>query len=183
MVLGDFNARVGVLKSDEEEWRGVVGKHGLDERNEVGEDFLQFCALNQLTVMNTWFQKRDIYYGTWMHPATKWFHMIDLVVMRAAQRVCCKDVQVMRGANCWTDHKLVRAKLVVNLQRRHKGEKRILPFSVHQLSTSARRDEYRCYLEKVLQDQPHCPDLSSEENWSVLKSCIVSAAEKRKQPE
>lgn len=116
-------------------------------------------------------------------------HMIDLLVMRVAQRVCCRDVQVMRGANCWTDHKLVRAKLVVNLQHMHKRERRMLPFSVHQLSTSARRDEYRCHLEKVLQDQPHCHDLSTEENWSVLKSCIVSAAEKtvgrgkRKQPE
>ena len=60
VVLGDFNARVGVLKSDEEEWPGVVGKHGLDERNEVGEEFLQFCVLNQMTVMNTWFQTRDI---------------------------------------------------------------------------------------------------------------------------
>ena len=55
IMLGDFNARVGVLKAGEEEWQGVVGKHGLDERNEAGEEFLQFCALNQLTVMNTWF--------------------------------------------------------------------------------------------------------------------------------
>ncbi len=39
---------MGVLKPDEEEWRGVVGKHGLDERNEAGEEFLEFCALNQL---------------------------------------------------------------------------------------------------------------------------------------
>ena len=39
--------------------------------------------------------------------------MIDFVVMRAEQRVVCRDVQVMMGANCWTDHKLVRAKLKV----------------------------------------------------------------------
>ena len=70
VMLGDFNARVGVLKPDEEEWQGVLGKHGIDERNEAGEEFLQFCALNQLTVMNTWFRKDSIYYGTWMHPVT-----------------------------------------------------------------------------------------------------------------
>ena len=68
---------------------------------------MHFCTLNQLTVMNTWFQKKYIYYGTWMHPAMKQFHMIDLKVMRVKQRVCCGNVQVMRGANCWTDHKLV----------------------------------------------------------------------------
>ena len=85
VVVGDFNARVGVLKPGEDSWHGVIGKHGLDERNMAGEEFLQFCAVNQLTVMNTWFQKKDIYFGTWMHPATKKHHMIDLIAMRAAQ--------------------------------------------------------------------------------------------------
>ena len=35
---------VGVLKPGKKEWRGIVGKHGLDERNEAGEEFLQFCV-------------------------------------------------------------------------------------------------------------------------------------------
>ena len=52
---------MGVLKPGEKEWQGVVGKYGLDERNEAGEELIQFCALNQLTVMNTWFQKKNIY--------------------------------------------------------------------------------------------------------------------------
>jgi len=29
VLLGDFNARVGVLGPDEEGWRGVIGPHGL----------------------------------------------------------------------------------------------------------------------------------------------------------
>ena len=121
---------------------GVVGKHGLDERNEAGEEFMQFCALNQLTVMTIWFQKKIIYYGTctWMHPATKQFHMIDLIVMRAKQRVCCGDVQVTRGANYWRDHKLVRAKLRITLPHVcSKGEKRMQPFTAHKLSASDER--------------------------------------------
>ena len=44
VLLGDFNARVGVLKSDEEEWQGVVGRNGLDERNEAGEDLEVLCS-------------------------------------------------------------------------------------------------------------------------------------------
>ena len=113
VVLGDFNARVGVLKHGEEGWQGVLVKNGLDERNKAGEAFIHFCGLNQLTVMNSWFQKKCINFG--MHPATKLFLMIDLVVMRAKQKVCCRNVRVMREANCWTDHKLVRAKLRVAL--------------------------------------------------------------------
>ena len=115
VVLGDFNARVGVLKAGDDSWRGVIRKHGIDERNLAGEEFLQFCAVNQLTVMNTWFQKKDTYFGTWMHPATKKYHMIDLIVVRGEQRACCRDVKVMRGANCWAEHRMVRAKLKLQL--------------------------------------------------------------------
>ena len=70
VMLDDFNARVGVLDTGNDLWLGVVGKHGLSEGNFVGE-FLEFCALNQFSIMNTWFQKKKIYQGTWMHPATK----------------------------------------------------------------------------------------------------------------
>ena len=55
--------------------------------------------------------KKCIRYGTWTHPATKVSHMIDLVIMQINQQMYCKGVSVMRGANCWTHHQLVRAKL------------------------------------------------------------------------
>ena len=174
VLLGDFNARVGVLKSDEEEWQGVVGRNGLDERNEAGEDLMQFCALNQLTVMNTWFQKKLVQYGTWTHPATKVSHMIDLVVMRAGQRMCCRDVQVMRGANCWTDHNLVRAKLRLKLPCvQGRREKKVLPFSVHKFVVPTARDEYRSQLESTLEDHPYRPDQSPERRLtSFYNRCV-----------
>ena len=108
VTLGDFNARVGVLDQGSDVWCGVLGRHGKSERNLAGEEFLEFCAANSLSIMNTWFQKKEIHHGTWAHHATKKFHMIDFVVMRAGQKCYCKDVQVMRGVNYWTNHKLVR---------------------------------------------------------------------------
>ena len=41
--------------------------------------------------------------------------MIDFVMFQSAQRRHSLDVQMMRGATCWTDHKLVRAKLRLDL--------------------------------------------------------------------
>ena len=55
VMLGDFNSRVGVLDTGNDLWQGVIDKHGLGEPNFVGEDFLEFCALNQFSIMNTWF--------------------------------------------------------------------------------------------------------------------------------
>ena len=70
ILLGDFNARVGVLDHNDL-WSSVLGRYGLSERNIAGEELLGFCASNVLSIMNTWFQKREIHQGTWSHPATK----------------------------------------------------------------------------------------------------------------
>jgi len=35
----------------------------------AGEDLLQFCEINQLSVMNSFYKKK--YYGTWIHSGTK----------------------------------------------------------------------------------------------------------------
>ena len=69
----------------------------MTECNLAGHELLEFCAINKLSIMNTWFQKKEIHQGTWTHPATKRCHTIDFVMMRAEQRVHCKDVRAMRG--------------------------------------------------------------------------------------
>ena len=80
IILGNFNAQTG-KRSDDNVWRGVCGKHGVGSCNEAGEKFLEFCAVNNFTIMNTWF--KPIHLATWQHPTTKQGHMIDYVVMRA----------------------------------------------------------------------------------------------------
>lgn len=57
LILGNFNAHVGVC-DDDEMWTGVLGKLGIGVRNWSGEDLLQFCEINQLSVMNSFFKKR-----------------------------------------------------------------------------------------------------------------------------
>ena len=104
VILGDFNARVGVFNPVDGLWSGTIGRLGIAERNQAYEEFLQFCVSNQLMMMNTCFQKKPVHLGSWMHLATKRCHMSDFVVMRTSQRKYCLDVQLMRGANCWTDH-------------------------------------------------------------------------------
>ena len=151
VTLRDFNARVGVLDQGSDMWCGVLGRH---EHNLAGEEFLEFCAANSLSIMNTWFQKKEIHHGT------------------------------------WTDHKLVRAKLNIIVPcYAGRKEKSCIPFAVHELSTSARRDEYQESLKQHLLDRPQNDDDTAERIWDALKYCIVTAAEesvgrgKRNQPE
>ena len=53
LIMGDFNARVGC---DGNTWKGVIGRHGPNEKNENGERLLDFCALSNLVVTNTLFK-------------------------------------------------------------------------------------------------------------------------------
>ena len=189
LLLGDLNARVGSGRGGNSEWRGVRGRHGVGNCNEAGERLLEFCAINELTIMSTWFEKKQHHLTTWKHPATKQSHMIDYVIMRADQRHMCTDVQVMRGANCWSDHSMVRA--VVRLQFPHlkKVSSRTLPLAVHMLQRAGNRESYEKKLRECLSEQPHDSSKSLSDNWRALKSCIVSAAEaaigrgRKKQPE
>ena len=169
VVLSDFNARVGVLDDRSDLWRGVLGRHGLPERNQAGEVLLEVCAINELSIMNimnTWFQNKSVHQGTWTHLATKATHMIDFIMTGANQRVHCKDVCVMRGANCWTDHMLVRAKLnVTAIHRLSKGSRERAPFAVEKLRISTIRTEYSEALKQLLQDKPHTEEEHAEERW------------------
>ena len=38
VLLGDFNAHVGRRYPESDLWRGTMGMHGIDERNDTGEE-------------------------------------------------------------------------------------------------------------------------------------------------
>ena len=52
VVMGDFNAKVGNLKDKDR----VTGNFGLGDRNERGEDFVNWCTEKSLVITNTLFQ-------------------------------------------------------------------------------------------------------------------------------
>ena len=68
----------------------MAREFGKCERNPAVVELLEFYGANELSIMNTWFQKKEMHQGTWTHPATKQCHTIDFVVMRANQRVHCR---------------------------------------------------------------------------------------------
>ena len=61
-LFGITNVKVG-CGVDEESWSGIIGRHGLSDKNWAKEELLQFCAMNQDVIMKTWFKKKSIHYG------------------------------------------------------------------------------------------------------------------------
>ena len=63
VLLGNFNARIG-SRSTESEWWNVRGPHSHGELNDAGRELLTFLSINEATVCNTWFEKKDIHKRT-----------------------------------------------------------------------------------------------------------------------
>ena len=53
VILGDFNSRVGW---DAVAWKGILGQNGIGNCNGSGFLLPEFCAKQQLSIMNTLFQ-------------------------------------------------------------------------------------------------------------------------------
>lgn len=110
LLLGDFNARVGSRNEKDDMWEHTQGPHGFAEANDAGKELLTFLSLNEATICNTWFTKRDIHKQMWQHPKSKKWHCIDFAIVRQRDRRRCLDTSVKRGAECHTDHQLLRIK-------------------------------------------------------------------------
>ena len=79
ILMGDFNARVG---SSYGTWDKVIGGHGIGKINANGHRLLSLCSQNQLVITNTIFKIKGIYKGTWKHPRSGQWHMLDYVIIR-----------------------------------------------------------------------------------------------------
>ena len=78
-------------------------------KNDNGLRLLSFCAENQLFITNTGFQLPTKWKVTWMHPRSRRWYLLDYVIVRKRDLQDVMITRVMRSAECWTDHRLVRS--------------------------------------------------------------------------
>ena len=117
VILGDFNARIG---SNSDTWK-PIGPYGIGNVNSNGLLLLQLCTELDMVIANTFFYQQEEHRATWFHPQSKHGHQIDFIVCRQSDlRNFCK-VKVMRGAECDTDHMMVRAKLKISIRRKSRS--------------------------------------------------------------
>ena len=156
--------------------------------NEAGAELLTYCALNELTIMNTHFKKKNIHKFTWQHPGSKQWHCIDYVIVHQKQRRLCRDVGVVRCAERWTDHKLLcarismkvprkpSARISMKVPRKPSASKIRSRFAVYSLKDSKVREKYsNAVLREVSHDwnQEAC----GERKWKAIKVGMCKAAE------
>jgi len=120
ILMGDFNARVG---DDFSTWKNVIGMHGSGKINANGERLLNLCNQFQLAITNTFFKHKPAHKNSWMHPRSKHWHLIDYIITRQCDLKDIHDTRAMRGADCNTDHIMIKSCTSLIIKRKMKKSK------------------------------------------------------------
>lgn len=177
-LVGDFNARVG---KNSGVWPGVLGPHGVGKMNDNGLRLLTFCTEHCLSITSTQFQLPDKLKTTWMHPRSKSWHMLDYAIVRQRDLKEVLVTRAMRGANCWTDHRLVRSRIRVCLRRPPRKSKGHPRLNVAVLADT----DARCKLADAVNDAlnsaslPDDPAVIADDLdsvWDSIHSSLLQAA-------
>eukprot|EP00117_Sycon_ciliatum_P033454 scpid42513/ scgid5633/ Probable RNA-directed DNA polymerase from transposon X-element; Reverse transcriptase len=173
--------------------------------NSSGKELLDFLAMNNATICNTWHNKRQNLKPTWQHPKSQKWHCIDYIITGQCDRMLCMDSQIIPSAECGSDHQLLCARFLLGTYHHS-----VNPQAVRVQRSKGRFDTSKLFLSadannnpddgatplSAYQDavstlvsthwRPHDP---IDEKWNVLRDAVVTAGtdtlgqRKRKQPD
>ena len=176
VVMGDLNVRVG---RDVKAWGEVIGRHGEETKNRNGPRLLSACAANELVILNTFFQHKDIHKYTWESRGRGLRTIIDYFVVRKALRVGVADVKVIRGAEVGSDHYLVLMKLKLKIRKQRKPEKSIKQkLRLNKLMEKEVRRKFQRELDIRLRQRACKREEEVENTWQGFRDTIKDVAEK-----
>ena len=115
---------------------------------------------------------------TWQHPRSKHWHVLDYVITRQRDVSEVHITRAMRGTGCWSDHRMLRTVLSLNVMRPRRCQAtRRRKLDVAKL----RSDDYQEQLQSRLAAELHqedqlSPSTGAEEMWTRLKDVTFKVA-------
>ena len=128
MVMGDFNAKVGESIKN----MPTVGQYGLGDRNDKGQELVDFCEANNLSIMNTMFKQPNRRKYTWISPGGQYRNQIDYILIQNRWKSSVYNCKTFPGADCSSDHNVLVATFQFKFQNR-KEKYPILKFDLKAL--------------------------------------------------
>ena len=172
VILGDLNAVSGTARQG---FESVVGNYGSGTANNNSTRLLSLCAANRLSILGSWFSRKDIHRHTWVSNDGHTRKELDHIITN--KRSFFKSIRVCRGAEAAanTDHRLVVA------------EASLYPFVKSRRPTTPRLDTNRLMQDPELAHKYNVAvsnafsalsDLSSdpEEAWVTTRQTLLAAA-------
>lgn len=173
IVLGDFNAKIG----REPHFKPIIGAQSLHETsNDNGVRCISLAAAKGLVVSSTMFLHKDIHKYTWTSPKGA-KNQIDHVLIDKRHRSSIQDVRSFRGADCDSDHSLIRIKFIQRLKRIHKVGEQIdrTRYEVIKLRHPELKSKFQLELTNKFETL-NADNLSVDEHWKELEEGIKEVA-------
>lgn len=112
ILAGDFNAKLGKREDVSE---SSIGNYGYDQRNERGDTLLNFLQQHNVYAMNSFFPGKPQRKWTWASADGRTKNEIDFIISN--QKSIVKNVTVLNRFTTGSDHRMVRAKVVLNTRK------------------------------------------------------------------
>lgn len=172
IVLGDANAQIG----REEMFRPTIGKYSKHvNTNENGHFLIDFAKERDLIVKSTYFQRKEIYKGTWRSPDGKTVNQIDHVLIEKSDEVSIKNVRTYRGPDGDSDHFMVGVTLIPMIPiEKNKRRENWRASRAIRLTTEDEQMKYRDKINSELDKMEQTGDI--EEDWEKIKTVMKMAA-------
>ena len=175
ILMGDFNARIG---RDYENWPTVMGRYGVGKCNTNGELLLALCSEFGLLLTNTVFKQKEEHTTTWMHPRSKHWHLIDYIITRQRDKMDVHSTRVMRGANCWTDHQLLRSKIAFALRPKCRKQGATIPkkLNTDKLHVNRHRVNLEQEMDSAMVGWRVQEKMGVDQTWASLSQVVYETA-------
>ena len=176
VVIGNFNAYVG---NDSTTWHNVIGRNGDADTNNQGRLLLDFCANSALSIMNTFFEHKDIHKYTWHKagPIAIQKSLIDFILAPENTKRTVLDVRARRGAELATHHYLVVGKLRLssNEQARKRKTKKVTRIRWESLADDGTRSNFARKVDELYAQIPPAA-VDPESEWLLFQTAIINSA-------
>ena len=118
---------------------------------------------------------------SWMHPRFKHWHLIDNIIVRRRDLNQVQNTRAMRGAECSTDHRLIRSILRLTVRPPACRQKPRHKLNVHAAHNQNIREELRNAIDQCLSRISTTTTLNCTSNlsmeWNALSSALLIASQ------
>ena len=177
LIAGDFNAKVGKKKADEE----CLGNYSRGVRNNSGEQLTNFCTTNNLFVTNTAFKHRASHITTWANQRTDpkdptktvtIYNQIDYILCNKDIKSTLINARSFSGSETTSDHRLVICKMSINRYKLFKNKPKANRKQIDSAELARNKQKQQIY--KVALENK----LSQTEttNWKQIEQAIIETA-------
>ncbi|GFS09706.1 endonuclease-reverse transcriptase [Elysia marginata] len=118
LIMGDFNAKVGQMADNCE--RGNIGKFGLGEQNDRGQQLVDFCIENEFAICNTIFENHPRRLFTWTSPDGNTKNQINYILVDKRWKTSVRTAKTLPSADCGSDHELLMSEIKLRLKMKKK---------------------------------------------------------------